>query len=329
MKRFLIILTALLSFVNTLYGQQLPSTTVEVWLRDSTGTAFSAANPLQVTGGGGGTQYVEGATAASITGTAMMWEDTGDTLTPISAAKPLPVSGTFWQATQPVSGTFWQATQPVSEAAPASRAVTNAGTFATQATLQAGTAEIGKLAAGTAEIGNVKNSGTFAVQSTLQAGTAIAGKFTTDQTTHGTTDKVASDVYVAGAVNSATNPVFTVFPGTLVSGAITSAMTGTTSTSLVGATASNNLYITQCTTSNGSTTVSTDILLQDGSGGTTLYVLPAPAAATATTGGGGGSFSFPVPLKVPTSGNALFAANVTTGSSTKISCSGFRSTVSY
>jgi hypothetical protein len=26
----------------------------------------------------------------------------------------MPVSGTFWQATQPVSGTFWQATQPVS-----------------------------------------------------------------------------------------------------------------------------------------------------------------------------------------------------------------------
>lgn len=28
----------------------------------------------------------------------------------------LPVTGTFWQATQPVSGTFWQATQPVSAA---------------------------------------------------------------------------------------------------------------------------------------------------------------------------------------------------------------------
>lgn len=50
-------------------------------------------------------------------------------------------------------------------------AVTNAGTFATQATLQAGTAEIGKLAAGVAEIGNVKNSGTFAVQSTNAAET--------------------------------------------------------------------------------------------------------------------------------------------------------------
>ena len=29
-------------------------------------------------------------------------------------ATPVAVSGTFWQATQPVSGTFWQATQPVS-----------------------------------------------------------------------------------------------------------------------------------------------------------------------------------------------------------------------
>ena len=42
--------------------------------------------------------------------------------------------------------------------------------------LAAGTAEYGKLAAGVAEIGNVKNSGTFAVQSTLQAGTAAFGK---------------------------------------------------------------------------------------------------------------------------------------------------------
>lgn len=45
-----------------------------------------------------------------------------------------PVTGTFWQATQPVSGTFWQATQPVSLASVPSHAVTNAGTFAVQAT---------------------------------------------------------------------------------------------------------------------------------------------------------------------------------------------------
>ncbi len=117
--------------------------------------------------------------------------------------------------------------------------------------------------------------------------------------------------------------------GSLASGAVTSAMTGTTSTSVIGATASNYIYITECTTSNSSTTVSTDIILQDGSGGTTLWTLPAPAATVATTGGGGGHFAFSVPLKVPTAGNALFAANVTTGSSTKISCGGFKSTVSY
>ncbi len=117
--------------------------------------------------------------------------------------------------------------------------------------------------------------------------------------------------------------------GTLASGAVTTAMTGTTSTSVIGATASNYIYVTQCTVSNASLTVSTDIILQDGSGGTTLYNIPAPAATVATTGGAGAVVSFPVPLKVTTVGNALFAANVTTGSSTKIACSGFKSTVSY
>lgn len=56
--------------------------------------------------------------------------------------------------------------------------VKNSGTFATQATLQAGTAEIGKLAAGTAEIGK------------LAAGTALIGKVGIDQTTPGTTNRV-------------------------------------------------------------------------------------------------------------------------------------------
>jgi len=55
--------------------------------------------------------------------------------------------------------------------------VDNAGTFATQATLQAGTAEFGKLAAGVAEIGNVKNSGTFAVQNTPVALAPDANQF--------------------------------------------------------------------------------------------------------------------------------------------------------
>lgn len=43
-------------------------------------------------GGGAGTEYAEGATDATITGTAIMWEDTSDTLRAVSAAKPLPVN---------------------------------------------------------------------------------------------------------------------------------------------------------------------------------------------------------------------------------------------
>jgi hypothetical protein len=79
----------------------------------------------QVISFGGGTQYAEGATAATITGSAMLWEDSGDTLRSVSAAKPLPVnvvaSGGLTDAqlratAVPVSGTFFQSTQPISAA---------------------------------------------------------------------------------------------------------------------------------------------------------------------------------------------------------------------
>ena len=46
------------------------------------------ANPEAI---GGGTQYTEGATDASITGTAILWEDSGDTLSTVSSGTPLPV----------------------------------------------------------------------------------------------------------------------------------------------------------------------------------------------------------------------------------------------
>ena len=48
----------------------------------------------------------------------------------------VPVSGTFWQATQPVSGTFWQATQPVSAAS--LPLPTGAATEASLVTMDAG-----------------------------------------------------------------------------------------------------------------------------------------------------------------------------------------------
>lgn len=43
------------------------------------------------TGGPAGTEYTEGATDATITGTAIMWEDAADTLRSVSAATPLPI----------------------------------------------------------------------------------------------------------------------------------------------------------------------------------------------------------------------------------------------
>lgn len=105
----------------------------------------------------------------------------------------------------------------------------------------------------------------------------------------------------------------------LVSGVITSAMTGTTSTSLVAAPgASLRNFITQITVSNAHATQGTDMIVQDGSGGTTLYTIPAAAVY------GGAAITFPAPLRQPTTNTAIYIANVTSGASTKASASGFK-----
>lgn len=79
-----------------------------------------------------------------------------------SISGTVPVSGTFWQATQPVSGTFWQATQPVSLASVPAHAVTLTSTTVTVSSLPplaAGTAQIGSVTASIS--GTVPVSGTF------------------------------------------------------------------------------------------------------------------------------------------------------------------------
>ncbi len=108
-------------------------------------------------------------------------------------------------------------------------------------------------------------------------------------------------------------------PENFVSGAITSAMTGTTTTSLIAAPASGlRNYITQITVSNAHATQGTDVIIQDGSGGTTLYTIPAAAVY------GGAVVTFPTPLRQPTTATAIYCANVTTGASTKVSASGYK-----
>jgi hypothetical protein len=183
---------------------------------------------------------------------------------------------------------------------PASRAVTNSGTFAVQATpvTQADTFMLGGV--------NIKEIN--AVTPLMGAGNTGTGSLRVT---------VASDqVSIPTAA--------TLVPQTLCSG-VTSAMTGTTSTSVIGATASNYIYITQITVANSHATVGTIINFQDGNGGTTIYSVPAAAVY------GGATITFPkdAPLKVPTAGNALYCANVTTGANTYVSASGWKSTVSY
>lgn len=108
-------------------------------------------------------------------------------------------------------------------------------------------------------------------------------------------------------------------PENFVSGAITTAMTATTSTSLVAAPGAGlRNYITTIIVSNAHATVGTDIVIQDGSGGTTLLTIPAAAVY------GGAVINLPVPLRQPTANTAIFVANVTTGASTKASAVGYK-----
>lgn len=108
-------------------------------------------------------------------------------------------------------------------------------------------------------------------------------------------------------------------PENFVSGAITTAMTGTTSTSLVAAPGAGlRNYITTIIISNSHATAGTDVIIQDGSGGTTLLTIPAAAVY------GGAVINLPVPLRQPTTNTALFCANVTTGASTKVSAVGYK-----
>jgi hypothetical protein len=170
-------------------------------------------------------------------------------------------------------------------------ATTNAGTFAVQA---------GQAAHDAAVSGNpVRNAG--------RARTSDYTSVANDDTADFVTDLSGKQVVLPYAI-----------PENFVSGAITSAMTGTTSTSLVAAPASGRRnYITTIIVSNAHATVGTDVIIQDGSGGTTLMTIPAAAVY------GGAVITLPTPLRQPTTATALYCANVTTGASTKVSAVGY------
>lgn len=107
-------------------------------------------------------------------------------------------------------------------------------------------------------------------------------------------------------------------PASSVSGG-TSAMTGTTSTSLIAAPAAGlRNYLTQITCGNSHATVGTFVNVQDGSGGTTIWTLPAAAVY------GGATIHFSPPLRQPTTATAIFVADATTGANVICFGNGFK-----
>lgn len=171
----------------------------------------------------------------------------------------------------------------------------------------------------------VTNTGTFAVQSTgnvahdaVDSGAPVktGGRARTSEIT-----AVANDDRVDSVHDVTGKQIILPYanPENFVSGAITTAMTSTTSTSLVAAPGAGlRNYITTIIVSNSHATVGTDVIIQDGSGGTTLLTIPAAAVY------GGAVINLPVPLRQPTTNTALFCANVTTGASTKVSAVGYK-----
>ena len=195
------------------------------------------------------------------------------------------VDGTFWQATQPVSGTV----------------TANAGT-GTMAVSMATNTPLGTVAHDSADSGAPIKTGGRAVSAEITP-------VTTGDRTDSIHDLAGKQVIMPYANNE-----------NFVSGAITTAMTATTSTSLVAAPAAGlRNYITTIIVSNSHATVGTDVIIQDGSGGTTLMTIPAAAVY------GGAVINLPVPLRQPTTATAIFCANVTTGASTKVSAVGYKS----
>lgn len=207
---------------------------------------------------------------------------------------------------------------------------TNAiGKLAANSGVDIGDVDILSIAAGDNNIGNVDIvSGTITTVTTLTGG-GIAH----DSADSGNPIKVgarATNAEIAAVANNDRSDLVTTLTGKLitqpysnpenfVSGAITTAMTGTTSTSLVAAPGSGlRNYITTIIASNAHATVGTDIIIQDGSGGTTLLTIPAAALY------GGSVITLPTPLRQPTTNTALFCANVTTGASTKVSAVGYK-----
>lgn len=177
----------------------------------------------------------------------------------------VPVSGTFWQATQPVSGTFWQATQPVSGTV----AVSNS--FALDATLTGGTQ-----------------------QTKITDGTDIA-----EVTAASTAAAAANKSLVVSQNPSGGNPCLNP-SATLVSA--TGATSGTSAVQIVALSGSTKIYLCSLSVIGVSGTNPTFSLVQ-GTGSNCATGQTVLVQSWATTAGA--IYAFANPVAVGVAGNAL------------------------
>jgi len=250
-------------------------------------------------------------------------------------------------ATDATSVTAMQVLKQISASvqAPASQAVTNAGTFATQ---PAGSVAHDAVGTGVNPVLEGCYASAAAPTSVSADGDAVRAWCTRDgaRAVYVANNGAAQGAAISGQTPSTiacqaltsgpsvyttatTNPVNCDEYGAVVTHpyalrdrlvkGTTSAMTGTTSTSLIAAPGSGlKNYITTLSCVNSHSTVGTFVTIQDGSGGTAIWTVAAAALF------GGTVVNFPAPLQQPTANTALYVANVTTGANVICSASGYK-----
>lgn len=203
------------------------------------------------------------------------------TIGTVNVAGTVPVSGTFWQATQPVSiaGTVAVSgpltdTQLRATAVPVSlTSTTITGTVTTTGPL---TDTQLRASAVPVSLTSTTITGTVATNASLQAGSAIVGKFGIDQTTPGTTNKVSIGTDGTVAINAAL-PIGANTIGTTTGPTLTKGTQGASGYSVQDLKDAGRVIFSAATVIAGVTAVTTEALL------TMVPTRDGVAATTATS----------------------------------------------
>lgn len=216
-------LTSTNGFLNTNATVSISGSTIPIaGATTAIVTAIVDGSGNQITSFGGGTQYVNGASQATPTGTVALGYDGTNVRALLTTSTGAQVLGTGAATIGAISNTSFAATQAT--AASLNATVVGTGTFAVQATLSAETTKvIGTVNIAASQTIAVTNTGTFAVQAALGAGTNLIGKVGIDQTTPGTTNNVSVSI-TSGAGTSNLAKDDTQFGDAVTTGVLSASM---------------------------------------------------------------------------------------------------------